>query len=343
MRVTVEYQVQEEQFIEVKSPIDRLRDQWTAESGAPFLRQFKLIQQNPELIQYVELARLPGWSQPLMFALKGLLLAAVLLCGLNWLITKDKGKQADDIAVVKADLDVEMKRLEGVIDASKFEISRVILSSKKEGFTVGDSGPRLNKHEALQRLNDLIEKTKASQQEYTHRAALQEKELHAIGDAHTLAYSGTPVIFTLALIFAAQLFRRSIYADYSWYKLTKQADSFYLYCLVSRGLWFNLGIVALLNLVLSGVAYGLGHLFEAAGPVGAAIFWLAVYALLLYYFYIVSLHVYKTMQIPVPRNAMSLDNKVLLRIHNSFWMVFVAFEAALLGLAYLSYLVAAKA
>src|SRR5438270_3816202 len=206
----VKYQVQEEQFIEVKSPIDRLREQWTAQSGANFLRQIKLVQQEPELVQYAELARLPGWTQPLMFALQGLLLVAVLLSGLNWLITKDNGRQADEIAAVKADLEVEMKRLQGVIDASKFEISRVIRSNKKEGFTVGASGPTLSKQEALQQLNPLIEKTKTSQQEYTRRAALRQKELHAIGDAHALACSGTPVVFVLALIFAAQLFRRGV-------------------------------------------------------------------------------------------------------------------------------------
>ena len=126
----VEYQVQEEQFIEVKSPIDRLREQWMSQSGASFLRQIKLVQQYPELIQYAELARLQGWTQPLMFALQALLLIAVLLSGLNWLITRDNGKQADEIAAVRADLETEMKRLQGVIDASKFEISRIILSGK---------------------------------------------------------------------------------------------------------------------------------------------------------------------------------------------------------------------
>ena len=113
----MEYQLQEEEFIEVKSPIDRLKERRTAQAGSiAFFRQFSLIQQNPELVQYAELARIKGWSQPLMFALQGLLLAAVLLSSVNWLLTKDHGKQTDEIAAVKADLETEMKRQQGVID-----------------------------------------------------------------------------------------------------------------------------------------------------------------------------------------------------------------------------------
>ena len=152
----MEYQLQEEQFIEVKSPIDRLKERWAAQSSSiGFLRQRSLIQQNPELVQYAELARIKGWSQPLMFALQGLLLAAVFLSGMNWLITKDRGKQADEIAAVKADLDIEMKRQQGVIDAAQWEISRIRKSVKSAGFTVGPSGP-LSKEDALQQLDALM-------------------------------------------------------------------------------------------------------------------------------------------------------------------------------------------
>ena len=338
----MEYQLQEEEFIEVKSPIDRLKERWTAQSSSiSFLRQLNLIQQNPELVQYAELARIKGWSQSLMFALQGLLLAAVLLSSVNWLLTKDRGKQTDEIAAVKADLETEMKRQQGVIDAAQWEISRIKKSAKSTGFTVGSSGP-LTKEDALLQLDALIEKTGKSQQEYTNRAAAKEKELHALSDALALAACGTPVVFSLALIFAAQVFRRGLYKDYSQLKLTRQADSFYLYSSVSRGLWINCVFIFLLNVVLSGSAYGLGHLFEFAGLAGATIFWLAMYALLLYFFYSVSQHLYKMMQVPAPRNTMSLENRILLRMHNSFWLVFLAFEAGLLALSYVSYLVARK-
>ena len=65
---------------------------------------------------------------------------------------------------------------------------------------------------------------------------------------------------------------------------------------------------------------------------------MSAYGVLVYYFSVVSKDLYKAMQLPVPSNFYSLENKILVRLHNSFWLVFVVFEAALLGLAYGCYL-----
>jgi hypothetical protein len=88
--------------------------------------------------------------------------------------------------------------------------------------------------------------------------------------------------------------------------------------------------VVILNLALSRSAYGLAGIFEAVGPIGQGIFWLAVYALLLYWFLIVAKDLYKTMQLPSPASYGTPENKLLLYMHNSFWLVFAAFETALL-------------
>jgi hypothetical protein len=335
----VQYEVQAEEFIEVKSPIDRLRERWTAQQDCVgLLRQIKLLQQNPELVQYAELASLRGWSQPLLFAAQGILLVAVLLSGVNWMMTKDRGKQADEVAAVKADVVTEMKRLDGVIEAAQWEASRIRKSSKTAGFTVaGVSG--LEKEDALQRLDALSAEAHKSEDDYKAKAAVKEKQLHAEGDALALAYSGTPVIFSLALIFAAQLFRRSAYNSYPQYKLIRNADDFYLYYLVSGGWWVNLAIVFVLNLALSGQAHGMGPLIEGLGIVGAIVFWLGVYALLLYGFYMVSKDLYKAMQVPAPRKLADFGNKLLLSMNTSFLAVFAAFEMVFLLLCYGVYFV----
>ena len=101
-QAAMEFQVETE-FLEVKSPIDRFRQQWEHQPGAlPFLKQRNVILQNPDLIQYAELARVKGWTQPLIFALQGLLVIAVIVSALNWWITRERGAQADAIAAIRA-------------------------------------------------------------------------------------------------------------------------------------------------------------------------------------------------------------------------------------------------
>ncbi len=325
------------EFIEVKSPIDRFKEEWAKLSGKALFRQRKLVLQNPDLVQYAELARIQGWKQPLMFALQGLLLATFFLSAFGWLITRDEGRHADRIARVQDELASQLKTDEAVIDAAQFEMGRVETSRKTSGFTVASS-TNLTREEAIQQLNALIDETKNSQEEYKRHAAVKVQNLRAGGDAFALVACGTPVVFSLALIFAAPLFRKLMQKPYGRYRLAGQADSYYLYFVTSRGLWLNLGLVIVLNAVLSGSAYGLSGVSEAIGAIGRILFWLAVYSLLIYWFYIVSKDLHKAMQLPRIQDYAGLENKVLLHLHNSFWAAFLVFEAPLALLSYGVYL-----
>jgi hypothetical protein len=328
----------ESEFIEVRSPIDRFKDQWEKQPGAlKFLRQVSVINQNPQSVQYAGLATLKGWAEPLVFGLQGLLLASLLLSLANWLITKDRGKQADQIALLQRDMEAEMNRQENVIKATQQDIERINKSTKKREFTVAGSPVPLSREEAIQRHNALIEETKKLEQEFKNRNEARQHELHAQGDAWALFDSGTPLVFSLALIFTAQLVRRGIQKDYGKYKLVRQADSFYLYFAVSRGIWINCGLVIVLHLWLSADAYGLGGSSQTIGPIFSILLFLAIFGVVGYYFSMVSKDLYKAMQIPAPSNYYGLENKILMRLH-SFWLVFVVFEAGLIGLSWGAYL-----
>lgn len=323
----------EAEFIEVKSPIDRFREQWAQQPGAlGLVRQRNVILQNPELVQYADLTVIKGWIQPLFFALQGLVIAALLISAASWWYSHDHLTQADEIVAVQADLQSEAKTNQGVIDASQFEISRVTNSRKTGGFTVASSR-NLSREEALLQLNSLIEDTRKSQEAYQRRAEIKIQNLRAAQDGLALAASGTPLILCLAILFAAQLFRSAVQKQYSRFPLTRRADNFYLYSIVGHGLLLNCLLIAALNLAMSHSAYGLGGIFEAIGPIGQGLLWLGIYALLLYWFFIVSKDLYKSMQIPRPITYHGLENKILLSIHNSFWMIFAPAEAALLLLA----------
>jgi hypothetical protein len=329
----------ESEFIEVKSPIDRFREQWTQQPGAiGLLRQRTVILQNPELVQYADLTVIKGWIQPLMFALQGLVIAALMICAVNWWYSHGRGKQAAEIVAVQADLQSDARTNQGVIDAAQFEISRVTNSRKTGGFTVASSH-NLSREEALLQLNNLIDDTRKSQEANQRMAEIKIQNLRAAQDGLALAASGTPVLLCLAILFAAQLFRRAIQKQYSRFPLVRRADNFYLYSMVSHGLLLNFLLITVLNLVLSHSAYGLGGVFDSIGPVGQGFIWLGIYALLLYWFLIVSKDLYKAMQIPRPLTYHGLDNKILLSMHNSFWIVFAPAEAALLLLAFVVYFI----
>lgn len=328
----------ESEFIEVKSPIDRFKEEWTKLSATTvFSRQRKFFIQNPDLVQYGELARVNGWKQPLMFALRGLLVYAFLLSAFSWLITRDEGKSADDIAKVRTELESQLRTEQGVMDSAQFEIDRIEKSRKTSGFNVATS-TNLTKEEAIRQLNAQIDEARKGQEEDKLKAELRIQKLRAAGDRFALLASGTAVVFSLALIFAAPLFRMVMQRQYGRYKLTAQSDTYYLYYVVSRGVWLNLAVVIVLNLGLSGSAYGLGGLTETVGPIGKAIFWLALYTLVLYWFFIVSKDLHKAMQLPRLKDYTGMENKVLLHMHNTFWVTFVAFEALLALLAYGVYL-----
>jgi hypothetical protein len=328
----------ETEFIEVKSPIDRFKEQWANQPGKlNFFRQRDFILGNVDLVQYAELAAAKGWTQPLRFSLVGLLLAAFVLSTLSWMVTRDEGTQADQIASVRAELESEIKTEQGAIDAAQFDMARVERSRRNDGFTVASS-KNLNREEALAQLRILIEEARKLQQEYQYHAEIKIQNLRAAGDAVALAASGTPVMVSLALLFAAPLFRKLMQRSYARSRPVQQADSYYLYYVVSHGIWMNCALVVLLNLFLSRSAYGLSGFFEAIGPVGRILLWLALYALLAYWFFPVSKDLHKAMRLPRPGEYLGPENKVLLHMHNSFWTVFTGFEAALAVLAYTVYL-----
>jgi hypothetical protein len=329
----------ESELIEVRSPIDRFKEQWEKQPGSlSFLRQASLINQSPQSVQYAGLSALKGWAQPLVFALEGLLLAALLLSFTNWLITRDRGNQADQIASLQHDMEAEMNRQQGVLDATEQDIDRINKSSRKKGFAVAGSPVPLSREEALQRHNALLEETKKLEQEYKRRNAAKQHELRAQGDAWALANSGTPLVFALALLFTAQVLRRGIQTDYGRFKLARQADSFYLYFAVSRGVWIVCGLVTAMHLWFSAAAYGIGGSSLSIGPIFSILFWLAICGVFIYYFSMVSKDLYKAMQIPVPSNYYGPENKILKHLLYSFCGVFVAFETGLLLLSYGSYL-----
>jgi hypothetical protein len=333
----MELQIQPD-FIEVKSPIDRFKEQWAQQPGAiNILRQRNAILRNPELVQYADLAGIKGWTQPLFFALQGLVLTAFLISALSWWFSHDRGKQADEILAIQADLQSEAKTNQGVIDAAQFEIARIKTSRNAGGFTVASSR-NLSKAEAIVQLNALMEETRKSQEAYQRKAEIKIQDLRATQDSLALAAAGTPLLLSLAILFAAQLFRKEMQKQQGRNPLTRRADSFYLYSVVSHGLLLNCILMLLLNLFLGRSAYGLGGIFESVGPVGQGVVWLALYALLLYLFLIVSKDLHKTMQIPRPLSWYGPENKVLLSMHNSFWLVFAPLEAALILLSWFVYL-----
>ena len=328
----------ETEFIEVKSPIDRFRDAWAQESlKKGFFFQRNIILKNPDLVQYAELARPRGWKEPLKFGVQGLLVAAFFISLLSWWITKDEGIYADRIEAVIANRESELKTQQGVIDSAEFQSARIETSRSKTGFTVALS-TNLTKEEALAQLNLLKEQAEKLQEEYKYNAAVKMQNLRAAGDRLTLLAAGTALMFSLALLFAAPVFARFIQLAYPESRLAAKGDSFYLYYVVSHGVWLNCGLVVLLSLALGRSAYGLSGFFEGIGPIGRIIFWLAVYAVLLHWFFTASKDIYKAMQISLPRDLFGPENKVLLWMHNSFWIVFLVFEAVLGLLAYGVYL-----
>ncbi|HWZ45443.1 MAG TPA: hypothetical protein VNW97_18350 [Candidatus Saccharimonadales bacterium] len=328
-----------EEVVAVRTPVERFRDQWAAQSApVSFLRQYGFIQRNPDLLPYAEQARIKGWAQPLIFALQGLVLTAFLLSAANWLITRDRGPQADEIAALHLQVATEANRLKGLIEADQVGLDRINHSRRTGGLTVGTSGPTLSWEEAVQKTKALIEDTQKEEAQYKYKKALEEKTLHASGDAWALFHSASPVMLVLALIFSAQFIRRGIQGDYGKIRLAKQSDDFYLYHVVASGLWMVLGLVAVLHLLLSAPAYNLASFFEGGGLLIKGLLWLGAFGLLMYTFVLISIRLYKTMVLPAPALEDILENRIFLHINIGFWMVFAVLEAGLGALSYGVYL-----
>src|SRR6185312_1926410 len=84
------------------TPLDQFRQQWIQQPGPiPLIKQKNVIDQNPELLPYAGIAGVHGWSRPIVFAMQGLVITAVVLSLLNWYMTRDTGKLHDEIVTLQ--------------------------------------------------------------------------------------------------------------------------------------------------------------------------------------------------------------------------------------------------
>ena len=328
----------EEVFQEaVLTPQDQIKLQWRQQPGfIPFIRQKNVIDQNAELVPHAGTASLQGWIPPRMFALQGLVLLSLIASLLNWQITRHAGKLEDQITAMQASVQTEIDRQQEIIAATEAEIAR-ISHSNKSTFKLHLSETPMTREEALQTLNGALDESQRSEEQYKEKMAVQEQKLRAKQAALAIANSGTPLIFSLALVLAAGLIGQGGQKDFSRSRQTRRLTDFYLYFATAEGLWPNLVLLVFLHVALSRSAYGLSGVFESVGPLFWVVFFIGFYFLLLRYFVVVARDMYQAMQIRRPANEWGPGNKMLLRIHNSFLVVFVGMEAAFLALCYALY------
>ena len=322
----------------VLTPQDQMRLQWRQQSGPiPFLRQKNVIDQNAELLPYAGTAALHGWIPPRMFALQGLVVLSFFAALLNWQMTRHSGKLEDQIVALQASVQTETTRQQEIIAATEAEIAR-ISRSPKNTFKLHLSETPMTREEALVALNSALDESQRSEEQYKERAALQEHKLRARQSALAIGYSGTPLIFSLALVLAAGLVGAGGQKDFSRSRQARRLSDFYLYFATAEGLWPNLVLIVFLHIALSRNANGFGSVLETVGPLFWVVFSIGFYFLLLRYFVVVARDMYQALQIRQTANDWSPGNKMLLLVHNSFLVVFVGMEAAFLGLCYAFYL-----
>jgi hypothetical protein len=328
MEIQVQNEVQSPEIERELTPQEQLRGLWGQLTGMPFWRQKNAITSRPDLLSYAGLVRLPGWFSPRAFALQGLAITAVLLSLVNWYMTHDAGPRRDQIQALQADLETETARQQGIMDATARERQRIAKSNQ-----VFKS---MSKEEALSQMDASLEDSKKSLDEFKDKTAGKEKELHAIQQAEALANSGSPLIFSLALVFAAGWVTAGLRRDFPRSNV-RAAGDLYLHFVTSRGVWLNLLFLVLLHFALSGSVYGVTGFSNAIGPLFWLLFWIGFYLLFVRYLASVSRDMYKAMQIPAPASTWDLENRMLVRLHNSFWIVFAALEVMFLSVSYLFY------
>jgi hypothetical protein len=320
------------------TPQDHLRLQWQQQPGVTTLvRQKNVIDQNPELVPYVAVAGLPGWISPGMFALQGLVLIAVIAAGLNWQITRHSGKLEDEIVALQASAKTEIKRQEDIIAATQAEIRR-ISSSPNASFKLHMSPIPLTREQALAALNSSLDDSHSSEEQYKQNMAARERNLRARQSTMAIVNSGSPLIFSLALFLAAGLFSQGSQKEFARNRHARNLADYYLYFITAEGLWPNAVLLGFLFVALSGGDYGLSGLFLSVGPLFWVVFWLGFYFLLLRFFMMAARDLYRAMQSRPPANEWGFDNRLLFRIHNSFFVVFAGLEAVFLALCFGFYL-----
>jgi len=320
------------------TPQDQLRLQWQQQPGfIPFVRQKNVIDQNAELLPYAGTAALQGWIPPLAFALQGLVLLSVLASLINWPLTRHAGALEEQITALQANAQAEIKRQEGIIAATQAEIAR-ISGSPHSTFNLRMSAVPLNRGQALRELNASLAESQRSEEQYKESAAAQEHKLRARQSALAIANSGTPLIFSLALVLAAALVGKGAQKDFLRVRQARRIKDFYLYFAAAEGLWPNLVLLVFLHTALSRSAYGLSSTFASVGPLFWVVFCAGFYFLLLRYFVVVARDMYHALQLRPPAGEWSPENRMLLHVHNSFFVVFAGLEAAFLVLCYVIYL-----
>jgi hypothetical protein len=167
--------------------------------------------------------------------------------------------------------------------------------------------------------------------------AARERNLRARQSTMAIVNSGSPLIFSLALFLAAGLFSQGAQREFPRSRHARNLADYYLYFITAEGLWPNLVLLAFLFVALSGGDYGFDGLFSSVGPLFWVVFWLGFYGLLLHFFVMTARGLYRAMQARPPAAEWGFDNRLLFRIHNSFFIVFAGLEAVFLGLCYAFY------
>src|SRR6185312_6849623 len=129
-------------------------------------------------------------------------------------------------------------------------------------FNLKMSDHALSREEALQQLNASLDDTSKSLEQFKARTAAREKELSSRQSALAIANSGSPLIFTLALIFAAGGVRRGTQRSYARNRYARNSGDFYLYFATAEGMYLNLVLLCFLHFGLSGGSYGMAGLFQ---------------------------------------------------------------------------------
>src|SRR5690349_19920581 len=319
------------------TPLDQFRQQWIQQPGPiPLIKQKNVIDQNPELLPYAGMAGLQGWSRPFAFAMQGLVIAALVLSLLNWYMSRDKGQLHDEMVTLQENMQSEVQRQQEIMDATQAEI-KGLSHSRSETFILKMSDHALSRGEALQQLNASLDDTSKSLEQFKVRTEARGKELASRQSALAIAYSGSPVVFTLALVFAAGGVRRSIQRSYSRNRNARNSGDYYLYFATAEGMYLNLVLLFFLHFALSGASYGLADLFQGVGPLFWGIFWAGFYFLLLWFFVTVARDMYKVLELRPPAAEWGPQNRMLLRIHNSFFLVLLELEIPFLAACYLLY------
>jgi len=319
------------------APEDQLRLQWQQQPGfTAFIRQKNVISENAELLRYAGTARLAGWIPPLAFALQGLVLISMVVALANWQLTRHSGALEDQIVALQSGAQVELRRQEGIIAATQAEISR-ISSSQHSIFHLRMAPTPLSRDEALRQLNNALAESRQSQEQYKAKVAAQERKLRARQSALAIANSGTPLIFSLALVLAAGLVAGGVQKNFSRAREGRRAKDFYLYFVTAEGVWPNLVLLAFLHMALSRGAYGIDKTFERVGPLFWLVFCAAFYFLLLRFFVAVARDMYQALEIRPSASEWSPENRMLLRVHDGFLLAFAGLEAAFLALCYVIY------